>query len=319
MRSRNKLWPTLLVALCPLVLVAATCKGEQPAQQTAPATAPAASKEAKPKVDGAPRVDFAKHKLTDLTETAREQVQQVASDEFCYCGCPHLLAGCLEGHTECRHAPRMLMLTAALAQMGARSSEIIGELQRYYGSFKKEKRAQFDLTETACTGPADAPVTVVEFSDFECPHCAAARPMLEGFVQAAKGKVRLCFKHFPLQSHPNALKAAQAAEFARAHGKFWEFHDLVFENQLTMSMEDLKSHAREVGLDPAAMEKAVLAETYLARVQSMKDEGRKAGIEATPSVFLNGRPLILPLSPGALVHAVEDELEYMQHGRWAQD
>lgn len=320
MTTRNRrLWPTLLLSLCPLVLVAATCKSEQPQSnppptETAPTPAPSRAAAA-----GTPRVDFAKYNLEHLSPAAREHVQQVASDEFCYCGCPHLLAGCLAEHSECKHAPRMISLAGALAQMGARSSEIIGELQRYYASFKPERRKQFDLSDVACLGPADAPVTIVEFSDFECPHCAAARPVLKGFVEAAKGQARLCFLHFPLQGHPNALKAAQATEWARTHGRFWEFHDLVFENQLSMTMEDLKRHAQRLGLDPAAMEKAVTSEAFLAKVQGMKDQGKRAGIEATPSVFVNGRPLSLPLNPGSLVHAVEDELEFMQNGRWSQD
>ncbi len=319
MHTRNRLWPTLLLSLCPLVLVAATCKSEQPKSNPPPETTAAPARAPAGPAAGAPRIDFAKYNLNDLSAAARDHVQQVASDEFCYCGCPHLLAGCLTEHPDCKHAPRMLTLAAAKAQMGARSSEIIGELQRYYASFKQDKRQQLDVSDVACTGPADAPITLVEFSDFECPHCAAARPVLEGFVKASQGKVRLCFKHFPLQGHPNALKAAQAAEFARSHGRFWEFHDLVFENQLSMSMDDLKKHAQQVGLDPEAMERAVNDETFLAKVQAMKEDGKRVGIDATPTVFVNGRRFTLPLSPGALVHTVEDELEFMQNGRWAQD
>lgn len=310
--KRSRLFPALLAALCPFALVAATCKSEGEKGKASPS---AEKKGAAPTLD----VDFEKYGLTYLTDAAKDQVRQVASDEFCHCGCPHTLGGCLQVHPECNHAPRMLNLVGSEAHAGARASDVIRALQKYHGSFKKEKRGAIDLADVACMGPSDATVTVVEFSDFECPFCAAARPMLEGLAEVFKDKLRVCYKHFPLQTHQHSLQAAQAAEFARSQGKFWEFHDLLFENQFAMTLSDLKEHAQKVGLDPAAMEKAVLSETYLSKINASKEEGKRLGIDSTPSLFVNGRAFSLPISPGTVKHAVEDELEYLQAGRWAQD
>ena len=324
--KRSSLWPSLMVALCPLVLVAATCKSdEKPKSVPTPlaAATPAATDkpaEAGEKAKDAPaELDFKKFGLQELTPSAKDQIRQVASDEFCYCGCPHTLGGCLQVHPECSHAKRMLMLAASEAQAGGRASDILRDLQKYYGSFKKEKRGAIDLADVPCMGNEKAPVTMVEFSDFECPFCGAARPMLESFVEAHKDKVRLCYKNFPLQSHQHSLAAAQAAEYARSQGKFWEFHDLLFENQLAMSMEEMKAHAKKVGIDPAAMEKAVTSETFLPKVNASKEEGKKLGIDSTPSLFINGRPLVLPIAAGSLKHAVDDELEYLKDAHWQAD
>src|SRR6185312_17457871 len=147
------------------------------------------------------------------------------------------------------HAHRMMLLAGAFAEAGAKSSEITTLLNSYYDSFAADKRTTFDLSHAPCRGPADAPVTIVEFSDFECPHCAMARPMLEQLVDVEQGKVRFCFKPFPLTMHPHSEPAAEAAMYAQEHGKFWELHDLLFENQQALENENLKTYAQKAGLD----------------------------------------------------------------------
>lgn len=260
-----------------------------------------------------PGMDF-----SSLPPPAQRELATVFTDEFCYCGCPHTLGACLRQHGSCRHAKRMALLAAAEAAAGVPGLDIIVELSKYYQSFR-EPRASFKVHPQMCMGPSDAPVTLVEFSDFECPHCAAARPMLEEFARS-NPKVRLCYQPFPLASHPNAVAAGQAALFARDKGKFWAMHDLLFENQLSLNPARIKQLAAQAGLDPNELAKAMEAGKYKDELTASKEAGKAAGVDATPAIFINGRKLTLGLSQELLTHTVEDELEWIANrSAWAAD
>lgn len=287
-----------------------------PATKPSPAPAPAAE----PKAARTPTPDdLPGFPVDQLPLAAQQTLWAFAQDAFSYDGnCAVSLPGCLRQPGSKRHAGRMLTLAAAESVAGATAAEINTLLNGYYASFAPAKRTSFDLATAACTGSEAAPVTLIEFSDFECPHCAAARPLLQQFAKLNSATVRLCFKPFPLQIHPNSLPAAQAAMYAHAHGKFWELHDLMFENQNDLGGSRIAAYATQVGLDAKAMTAAIENGVYLAAVNASKEEGKKAGITGTPSVFMNGRPLVLPLGPGTLQHALEDELEWKSSGgKWA--
>lgn len=300
--------------LCTLVLLASGCaRNVPPARTDAPPASPTpqASVEAKP--EPAPRgVD-----VSALAPPAQRELAAVYSDEFCYCGCPHTLGACLQEHAECPHAPRMAALAAAEAAKGAPATEIIVLLSKYYLSFRE--RATLPTDDRMCLGPRDAKVTLVEFSDFECPYCAAAAPLLKDFARK-NGDVKLCYAPFPLQNHPNALPAAQAALFARDHGKFWEMHDLLFENQTQLGREKILSFAERLKLPRAELEAALSSGAHLDEIRASRAAGLAAQVDATPTVYVNGRKLVLDLSSQALQHTVEDELEWQAHdGSWAKD
>ncbi len=320
MLARRKGLLTLLVAAGGLTLVAATCRKTEPAPAPPPASAPApAAAQPAPDPASAPTVaELPGFDLSTLPEASRAEVQKVVTDEFCYCGCPHTIAGCLKEHPKCEHAKREVQIAALLAEGGERSFEIIADLGKYFRSFK-EPRKTFDLANVACRGPADAPVTVVEFADFQCPSCGAAHPILERFFAKTDGKVRFCFKNYPLPAHPDAVWAAEAGEYAREHGKFWEMHNMLFEHQDALRLINLKEYAKKAGLDANDLESAVTGDKYLARINASKDEGRAAGVDSTPTVFINGRPLSLPMSVGILQRAVEDEREWLEKGGWRAD
>ncbi len=253
-----------------------------------------------------------------LAPAAQRELEAVLNDEFCYCGCPHTLKACLQEHTGCRHAKRALALAQAEAASGRPAVEIILLLSRYHQSFA-QARAALPIDERMCQGPADAKVTLVEYSDFECPYCAAARPLLEGFARA-RDDVRFCFLPFPLNGHPNALPAAQAALYARDQGKFWPMHDSLFENQLSLSVPMIRSLAGKLGLDADAAGRAIAQGKYTEELMRLKEAGKGAGVDATPTVYVNGRKLLLGLSLEALHHTVDDELEWLSHqNAWAAD
>jgi protein-disulfide isomerase/uncharacterized membrane protein len=152
----------------------------------------------------------------------------------------------------------------------------------------------------AVKGRADAPVTIVEFSDFQCPACGQAFKDLHE-VLARRTDVRLVFRNFPLDSscnealpralHPNACLAAMAGECARKQSRFWEYHDRLFENQKALERDDLFRYAREVGLDIPAFRTCLDAQETKDRVSEDIRAGLAAGIESTPTLFINGRKI----------------------------
>lgn len=257
--------------------------------------------------------------VASLSPTAQRELANVLSDEFCYCGCPHTLGVCLKTHRTCQHARRMAALAAKDASAGGPAAEIILRLSKYYLSFR-EPRQSFRIDERMCLGSKEAKVTLLEFSDFECPHCAAVRPILEKFARDKASVARLCFAPFPLSSHPNATPAALAASLARDKGKFWEMHDLLFENQTRLSPDFIRTLGTKVNLSPGEVAKALDSPKYAAELEEWKAAGRKAGVDATPTLYVNGRKLNLGLSHEVLERTVEDELEWVSHnGRWAPD
>jgi protein-disulfide isomerase len=161
---------------------------------------------------------------------------------------------------------------------------------------------------------------MAEFADFECPSCGHARPLLEGFAKKNPSKVRFCFLPFPLPGHANALPAAQAALWARDQGKFWEMHDLLFENQSNLAPAALSAMAERIGLSGAKLQEVLKAGTYVQELEGFKAQGRAAGITGTPSVFIDGRDHTLGLQPEQLSHAVEDAIEWRTNNNaWAAD
>lgn len=145
------------------------------------------------------------------------------------------------------------------------------------------------LDAAAITGRADAKVTMVEFSDFQCPFCG--RYIRETWPQiqrdyVATGKVRYAFRHFPLESlHPNAFGAAEAGECLRQQGKFWEMHELLFQNQDALGRPALTAYATKVGADPKAFQQC-MAGTVGTKIRADLDAGTRVGVTGTPAFFL---------------------------------
>ena len=157
-------------------------------------------------------------------------------------------------------------------------------------------------------GPMDAKVTIVEFSDFECPYCAMAAAVAKRVETEYAGKVRFVFRQFPLSFHPNAHLTAQASLAAHAQGKFWPFHDLVFANQKALSRSDLEGYAKEAGLDLEAFNKDLDAGTYKDQVDGELDMGGEVYVSGTPSMFLNGKPVGNPTDYDSLAAMIDAAL-----------
>jgi protein-disulfide isomerase len=138
-------------------------------------------------------------------------------------------------------------------------------------------------------GPADAPVTLVEYGDYECPHCGAAYPIVQQLQARLGGDLRFVFRNFPLaQMHPNAVSAALTAEFAAVHDRFWEVHDALFENQERLGLKLYDAIVTKLDLEAAQLRTALEAGEYLEQVRADVDGGVRSGVNGTPTFFVNG-------------------------------
>ncbi|XXF80390.1 thioredoxin domain-containing protein [Myxococcaceae bacterium GXIMD 01537] len=158
-------------------------------------------------------------------------------------------------------------------------------------------------------GPANAPITIVEFSDFECPFCSRAIGTVDEVVKKYGDKVRLVFRQFPLSFHPHAQKAAEAALCANDQGKFWEYHDVLFQNQKALEVENLKKYAADLKLDTAKFNACLDSNEKAATVKADMDEGQKAGVTGTPAFFINGVPLSGAVPAEEFTAVIDAELQ----------
>ena len=265
-----------------------------------------------------------------LSPAQRQVLQKVLDESFCHCGCPHTLAGCLKEHKSCKHAPRMAALAVRLSGTGAQAEQVRNFMGEYYASFDAKKRAKLSVKDLgAPIGDPGAAITIVEFSDFTCPFCQLLRPVLERWVKARGDRVKLHYKPFPILSHPRAMESAEAAEFAREKGKFWPMHDLLFENHGKLADDDLAGYAARLGLSGDELRQALAAKRFRPRIFAAQAEARAAGLQGTPTLYLNGRRHMLVLgtredplafAEWGLDFSLADEEEWQKNGgSWARD
>ena len=155
-------------------------------------------------------------------------------------------------------------------------------------------------------GPADAPVTLVEYGDYECPYCGKAYPIVKKVQQQMGNRLRFVFRNFPLNTiHAHASVAAQAAESAGAQGKFWEMHDLLYQNQDKLADADLNQYALKLGLEIYRFEADMSSGIFAARVREDFRGGVRSGVNGTPTFFINGLRYTGALRLEELLEAVE--------------
>jgi protein-disulfide isomerase len=159
-------------------------------------------------------------------------------------------------------------------------------------------------------GPANAPLTLVEYGDYQCPYCGAAYPVVKQLQETLGKKLRFAFRNFPLtQAHPYALIAAEAAEAAALQGKFWEMHDLIYERQEILEADILPSWAQELGLDLGKFGAAIRQGDITKRIKEDRTSGIHSGVNGTPSFFINGTRHDDAPDYDSLAAALEQQLE----------
>ena len=171
-------------------------------------------------------------------------------------------------------------------------------------------RLKFDNENSPVLGNDDAPVTLVEFSDFQCPFCGRFFSTLKRVEQQFGDTVRIVYRQYPIPSlHPNAQKAAEASLCANEQGKFWQMHDLMFQDQSNLLIKDLKDKASSLGLDRQRFDACLESGRYVEQIQKDQAEGSRVGVTGTPAIFVNGVPLPGGAVPYDVIEkAIRDEL-----------
>jgi len=215
----------------------------------------------------------------------------------------------VRGATKEQVAPQ---IRSYLEQQGARKAQM-----DYFDTLWKKHGVDFKFDpfrlEVAATGPAKgpetAPVTIVEFSDFQCPYCGQLTPTLEAVKQKYGDKVRIVFRQFPLNIHDHAQKAAEAALCANEQGKFWEMHDYMFKNQGALAIEQLKAKAAELGLNASNFNQCLDSGKTAKAIEADMKAGSSVGVNGTPTFFVNGRLMQAGMPIEALSAVIDDELQ----------
>jgi len=156
-------------------------------------------------------------------------------------------------------------------------------------------------------GPPDAPLTLVEYGDYQCGVCAVAKPVVDAVRAELGDELRFAFRHFPLRMHPHAEHAAEAAEAAGAQGRFWAMHDLLSAHPDALDDEDLRAYARAAGLDLARFDADLREHVHLERVRAQREGGLRSRVRRTPTFFVNGRRYDADVEARRLVRALRGD------------
>ena len=249
----------------------------------------------------APGVDLSK-----LSETQQASFYTMINVEPSACDKPHSLATSLRDDPECRNSMLVAQFIADRIASGATPSDTKLDIDAVVHALTAR---EIPVEGRPTYGNENAPVTVVVFADFQCPHCKMEAPVLRKAVQQYRGQAKLVFKHFPLNMHARASQAAAACEAAHLQGKFWEMHDLVFDHQDMLEDEDLERYAKQIqGLDVGKWKADYASDAVKLSVAKDRAIGEALEIQGTPAVFINGRELTPLLWGGSLEAWIDDAL-----------
>ncbi len=252
-------------------------------------------------VQEAPGIDTSR-----LTEPQRSSFFSLINSEPSACGKAHSLAVSLRDDPGCRDSRDVGQYMSDALAMGASVSDIKEYLEPLVNSLKPK---EIDVKGRPLYGNENAPITVVVFADFECPHCRQEAPVLRQAIDQFRGRARLFYKHFPLSGHVRARAAAIASVAAHEQGKFWAMHDLIFENQGALEDADIRRYAQRAGLDMAKFDASYSAKKGEALVEADRLEGEKLDITGTPAVFVNGRQTNQIMFGGTITGWIDDALK----------
>jgi protein-disulfide isomerase len=259
------------------------------------------------KIDALPGVDF-----SGLTKPQRDAVLAVLRSEPCACGCEMKVAECRAKDPACGNSRRLAAFAIRSASAGKNEAAIRAELSKYSKEPPPmlEPPVKISIAGAPFKGPATAKVTIVEFSDFQCPYCAKAATEAALVVQKFPKDVKLVFKQFPLEDHSQAALAAEASLAAQAQGKFWQLHDKMYANFRSINRARILVWATESGLDMARFKADLDSHKYAARVHAEEQEGEVAGVEGTPTFFIDGKRFNGVFELSAIAPIVQDELKH---------
>jgi protein-disulfide isomerase len=222
-----------------------------------------------------------------LTPREKKEWSQYVTELLSPCpSVPVSLAQCVQEKRDCNKC----MPATKFVLRGVKDGLTREQIEKSYKNrFDADKVRTVPIDGSPVKGPDGAAVTLVEFADFECPHCGEFAPLIDKVVSDHKNDVRFVFKFYPLPGHPHADIAARAAIAAWQQGKFWEMHHELFANQRHLEQTDLDSYAKDLGLDVSRFHADMQAQATTDRIAKDKKLGEELQIQGTPSVFINGR------------------------------
>ncbi len=252
------------------------------ATDTAAATATATTAKAGDDTTPPPGVDISK-----LDDFGKKVFFRIGNSEPSVCGqAQSLLASAKAQKNGCARSVNALRYVARLVDQGYTDSEISESLGKRYRPVAPKK---IDVSDAPMKGNPKARITLVEFADYECPHCKHFQPVLHQILDEFPNDVKLYFKHYPLPQHTNARLAAEGAVAAQKQGKFWQYQDKLWEHQDELSPAEIEKVAKESGLDVAKFRQDLASEPVKAKVEKDRNEGSSIGLQATPTLYIDGR------------------------------
>ena len=265
----------------------------------APAAHPVAAPSGSDKVP--PGVDISK-----LDDFGKKVFFRIGNSEPSICGeGQSLLASANATKGGCGRSVNALRYVARLVDQGFTDSEVSESLAKRYRPVQPKK---IDVSDAPMKGNPNAKITLVEFADYECPHCKRLQPVLRQIVDEFPNDVKLYFKHYPLPQHPNARLAAEGAVAAQKQGKFWQYQDKIWDHQEDLGPAEIEKVAKETGLDVSKFRKDLASDAVKAKVDKDHDEGTTIGLQATPTLFIDGREYTDSRDADSLREWIKDEL-----------
>ena len=255
-----------------------------------------------------PGIDF-----TGLSADQKSAALKILREESCNCGCSMKIAECRFKDPQCSYSRSLALEVVKDLKSGKTLDQvrlIVVELAKKAPAPRQvlEDPVHIPTAGDPVRGPVNARVTIVEFSDFQCPYCSLAAPIVLALADEFPKDVKVIFKQFPLDMHRNARFAAEASLAANAQGKFWQLHDKMFPNFRELTRENIFKWAAEIGLDIPRFTKDLDSHKYRAIVEKELNQGMDAGVMGTPTFFIDGKRYNGPMEPDVVKPIVEAEL-----------
>ena len=234
-------------------------------------------------------VDF-----SGLTVTQKATALKILRENDCSCGCTRKMAQCRVEDPSCSYSVDLAAIVIQSIKEGKTPQQALeaANTSRFGASHTNQvldPPVKVPVAGSPVTGPSDAAVTIVEFSDFQCPYCIQAVPEIEALLKVYPKQVKLIFKQFPLEIHSDAYRAATAALAAQKQGKFWEMHYALFAHHENLSLDVIVKLAQDLKLDTNRLRADMESKEVRETIAKDLDDGNHAGVEGTPTIFINGQ------------------------------
>lgn len=253
--------------------------------------------------------------LDGLSSAQKTSVLKLLREQSCSCGCNMMVAECRVKDPTCSYSKGLTAAIIDAIKSGKTEKEALAAAASSHWAHVEAPKLLDDAIKiptegSPSLGPANAPITLVEFSDFECPYCALAVPQIKALMKAYPTQVRLIYKEYPLETHPHADLAAAAALAGHKQGKFWQMHDAMYAHRDNLSRKTIMELAKENGLDTEKFENDMDSTDVRESVVRDVQDGETAGVEGTPTLFVNGQHYNGSIDFAALKPVLEAELKH---------